>query len=270
MGEIWVDRISFQQALDEIAGLVDRKQGGYVVTPNVDHVVLAEDDARFRDAYSQATLSLADGTFVVWASRVLGTPVPEKISGSDLTLPLLQRAGERGWRVFLVGAGPGVAEKAAQVVRERWNVNVVGVIAPMLSADVAIAPELVSQIRDAKPDLVLVAFGAPKQEIFCQRIAHELRPAVLLGIGATLDFIAGTQKRSPQWMSRNGLEWLYRLSREPGRLWKRYLIRDPRFVLSVARTLRLPRSSRVAEATSVGPEPTLQPATAPASGSQPA
>ncbi|MGA9525586.1 MAG: WecB/TagA/CpsF family glycosyltransferase [Myxococcaceae bacterium] len=257
MGEIWIDQLSFLEALEEISDLVERGQGGFVVTPNVDHVVLAEEDERFRQAYSEAALSLADGIPVVWASHVLGQVLPEKISGSDIGPQLLRRAGERGWRVFFVGAGPGVAEKAAQVARARWNVNVVGTIAPMLSDDVEIEPALVAQLRSARPDLLLVAFGAPKQEIFCHRIAKELRPAVLLGVGATLDFIAGTQKRAPPWMSRNGLEWLYRLSREPSRLWKRYLVRDPRFLLSVAHTLRLPRSERVL---------TRPPVSAPASG----
>ncbi len=257
MGEIWIDQISFEEALEEISTLVDRRQGGFVVTPNVDHVVLAGADERFRRAYADAALSLADGAPVVWASHLLGRPLPDKISGSDIAPRLLQRAGERNWRVFFVGAGPGVAEKAAQVARAKWNVDVVGTLAPMLSAEVEIDPAWIAQLREARPDLVLVAFGAPKQEIFCHRIAEALRPAVLLGIGATLDFIAGTQKRAPEWMSRNGLEWLYRLSREPGRLWKRYLLRDPRFVLTVARTLRLPRSERIV---------TRPPASAPASG----
>jgi len=201
-----------------------------------------EDNPEFASAYSRASLSLADGMPIVWASRLLGQPLPERVAGSDLILPLLERAGQKGWRVYFLGAGPGVAEKAAAIAKERWGTNVVGTDAPMVNlADTAQLDRIAEQLQQARPDLVLMAFGAPKQELLIDRIAERVKPAVLLGIGAGLDFIAGTISRAPELMRRAGLEWLYRLSQEPGRLWRRYLVNDPKFLVILLRTLRAPR-----------------------------
>jgi N-acetylglucosaminyldiphosphoundecaprenol N-acetyl-beta-D-mannosaminyltransferase len=139
----------------------------------------------------------------------------------------------------MLGAGPGVAEKAAAVARSRWGTNVVGTDAPMVNLkDAAQIDSIARQLDAAKPDLVLMAFGAPKQELLIARIAERVRPAVLLGIGASLDFIAGTIKRAPAIMRNTGFEWLYRLAQEPRRLWRRYLVNDPKFLLILLRTLR--------------------------------
>jgi len=247
LGQIEIDRITFGGALDAIEALIQQRRGGLVFTPNVDHVVIAERRPDFRDAYAAADLSLADGKPIVWSSRLLGEPVPEKISGSDLVLPLMDRAAARGWRVFLLGAGPGVAEAAADRLRAR-GVAIVGTAAPMVCMDPGKSdPEgnaAVATIRAAHPDLVLVAFGAPKQELWMHHRCSELTPAVLLGIGASLDFVAGRVRRAPSWISHAGLEWLWRLLREPRRLWWRYLVEDPRFLAILWRELRHRRRQR--------------------------
>ena len=234
LGHLEVDRLTFEQALDAIEGLVRAGQGGSVFTPNVDHVVIAEDHAAFRSCYENSSLRLADGMPLLWASRILGQPIPEKVSGSDLILPLKQRAARRGWRVFLLGAAPGVGEKAARVLRG-IGVNVVGVGAPMLDGSPDQRAAIATEVRRASPQLLVVGFGAPKQELFIQAVRAELGPVVALGLGACIDFIAGNVPRAPPWMSRNGLEWLYRLCHEPRRLWRRYLIRDPQFARVVWR-----------------------------------
>jgi N-acetylglucosaminyldiphosphoundecaprenol N-acetyl-beta-D-mannosaminyltransferase len=136
-----------------------------------------------------------------------------------------------GWRVFLFGGAPSVAAKAALRLRVTHpHLKVMGASAPQIDAS---DPESwgpgIEEVRAGRPDLVLVALGAPKQELWIHRAARLLRPAVLLGVGASLDFIAGTARRAPRWMSAAGLEWAYRLAREPRRLWRRYLVRDPRF-----------------------------------------
>ncbi|MCI0574482.1 MAG: WecB/TagA/CpsF family glycosyltransferase [Myxococcaceae bacterium] len=247
VGSVDIDVLTFDEAVDAIEALVERGAGGSVFTPNVDHIVTAEEHAEFRASYAAVSLSLVDGTPVLWASRLLGVPLPEKVSGSDLVLPLMERAAARRWRVFLTGAGPGVAERAASVMRS-LGVDVVGVDAPRISAspgegdEASVAAERVAQ---ARPDLVLVAFGAPKQELWIHRYGTLVGPAVFVAVGASLDFIAGTVRRAPAWMSRMGLEWLYRLSREPRRLWRRYLVNDPKFLLILARALATPRASRV-------------------------
>jgi len=245
-GELWVDSLTFAEALDEIEALVAGGRGGSVFTPNVDHVVNVDADPSFREAYASASLSLADGQPLVWTSRLLGAPLPEKISGSDLVLPLMERAASRRWRVYLLGGEDGVAEKSAQVLRGRLGVDIVGCAAPRISRepDPAQDAALIERIQAAKPDLLLVALGAPKQELWLHRVGSRIRPTVGIGVGAALDFIAGA-RRAPRWMSRAGLEWLFRLIQEPRRLARRYLLNDPKFLLILMRTLRTPREQRV-------------------------
>lgn len=243
IGPLEVDRISFDEAVSRIVDLAESGKGGYVVTPNVDHVVIAEQDPRFLTAYKDAALSLCDGFPLLLTSRLLGLAgvgarLPEKISGSDLALPVLEKAAERGLRVFFLGAGPGVAEKAKAKVLELYpSISIVGTSAPMVNMDKPSSERegIVAELNDAKPHVVFVAFGAPKQELLCHEIAPRVKPAVLLGVGATLDFLAGTVKRAPAWMSRVGLEWAFRLGQEPRRLAHRYLVRDTQFPLIVAK-----------------------------------
>ncbi len=246
IGEVWIDCITCSEALDAIEQLISSGTGGYVVTPNVDHVVNLEDNPSFRQAYAGATLALADGQPLIWASRLLGAPLPEKISGSDFVPRLMERAASRRWRVFLLGGAPGVAAEAAARI-SRMGAEIVGTDAPILSATVELSEtaQAIARIRAARPDLILVAFGAPKQELWMARSRNEIRPAVSIGVGATLDFIAGRVRRAPVWMSRSGLEWLFRLAQEPRRLWRRYLVNDPRFLLILLRTLRMPRGERI-------------------------
>ncbi len=246
LGNLDVDRVTFSGALDAIAAMIEDGTGGSVFTPNVDHVVMAEHDERFRRAYAVASLCLADGMPVLWAARLLGEPLPAKVSGSDLVLPLMERAERQGWRVYILGGAPGVGARAAERLLARFpRLLIAGADAPRI--DMGGAPEarrdVVLRVRESRADLVLVALGAPKQELWIAEAAADLRPAVLLGVGASVDFLAGTARRAPAWVSASGLEWLYRLAQEPRRLWKRYLLRDPEFLLIVLRQLR---ASRVA------------------------
>jgi N-acetylglucosaminyldiphosphoundecaprenol N-acetyl-beta-D-mannosaminyltransferase len=237
--------VSFAEALDVIGELVAARRGGTVFTPNVDHVVMASEDDPFRRAYAAVDLALADGMPVVWACRALGVPVPEKVSGSDLVPALMDRAEEEGWRVYLLGGAEGVAESASRrLQRTHPCLRVVGTASPRidLGAPEAQRNEILDDIRMASPDLVLVGLGAPKQEKWIDASAALLRPAVLLGVGASIDFLAGAVRRAPRWMSAAGLEWAYRLAHEPRRLWRRYLLRDPAFLLIVLRQLRAQRA----------------------------
>ena len=245
LGKVFIDVVSFAEALDEIARLVASGNGGFVFTPNVDHIVMVDSHPEFEAAYQKASLCLADGVPVVWASRLFDTPLPEKVSGSDLIGPLLELAGQKQWRVAFVGAAPGVAEKAAEVARTKWGTNVVLTEAPMVNLkDKAQLDAIGERVAAAKPELALMAFGAPKQELLINHIAERVKPAVLLGVGASLDFIAGTLKRAPVVFQKTGFEWLYRLGQEPRRLWRRYLINDPKFALILMRSLKDARKRR--------------------------
>jgi N-acetylglucosaminyldiphosphoundecaprenol N-acetyl-beta-D-mannosaminyltransferase len=246
-GHLWVDVLRAPEALDRITELVRAGRGGSVFTPNVDHVVTAEDDPAFRAACAGADLSLADGQPLVWSSGLLGARLPEKISGSDLVWPLMARAASLGWRVYLLGGAPGVALAAGERLARELGVLVVGVDAAAVSLDAAAgAPDpALERALAARPDLVLVALGSPKQERWIHRALPRLRPAVAVGVGASLDFVTGRVRRAPPWMSAAGLEWLYRLFQEPRRLAVRYLWKDPRFLWVLLRTRRRPRAERV-------------------------
>jgi N-acetylglucosaminyldiphosphoundecaprenol N-acetyl-beta-D-mannosaminyltransferase len=252
IGAICVDALTFDQALGEIEQLIEAKLGGAVFTPNVDHVVIAESNSALRDAYEHADLSLADGMPLVWASRVLGCPLPERVAGSDVFVPLMELAARKAWRVYLVGGTPGVAEAAAARLRDDLDVNVVGWISPVIAHDGSdLEGDSIQQARTASADLIVVALGNPKQELWIRRAGDTLRPAVALGLGAVLDFLVGQQQRAPRWIARSGFEWLYRLARHPRRLWRRYLVRDPRFALIVLASWWSIQTARVMKRTSV-------------------
>lgn len=235
-----IHALSFDQAIAQIVNLIQRREGGYVLTPNVDHVVLVQSNEDFRKSYEQANLVFVDGMPIVWVSKLLGPPLPQKISGSDLIEPLMQKAAEYGFRVYLLGTKREVAERAANKLREQFPaLNIVGSDSPFIDIN---APEsahrpVLEKLREAKPDIVLTALGSPKQEIFVHRYRDAIAPAVAIGIGAGLDFLAGVVPRAPKWVSKSGLEWLYRLGLEPRRLWKRYLVRDPKFAWIVLKEL---------------------------------
>lgn len=247
LGEIYAHDVTFAEARRSIAELIERGGGGFVVTPNVDHVVQAETSEGLRAAYQAASLSLVDGKPLIWLSRLLGRGLPEKISGSDLVAPLMGDAAAAGWRVFLLGGAEGVGERAADVLRQKNpGLQIVGMASPPVGFDqnVAECEAVIKQIADTSADLILVALGCPKQELFMHRWEKDLAPAVSLGIGATLDFFAGTAKRAPKWMSDAGLEWAFRLVREPRRLSHRYLVRDPQIIRIAWRMIRVPRDAR--------------------------
>ena len=241
MGRLYVDHLTFEGALDRIGEVVAAGTGGYVVTPNVDHLCLAETDPSLVAAYDEASVSLLDGMPLLWLGRLQGQPLPAKISGSDLLLPLLQRAAAQSWRVYFLGGQPGVGAAAGAILQARLpGLQIVGMDAPPMGfeRDPAASAAVIAKLRAAEPQLVLVALGCPKQEKWMHQARADYAPAVALGIGASLDFIAGTVRRAPGWMSRMGLEWVYRLLQEPRRMASRYLVRDRAFIGILWRTWR--------------------------------
>jgi len=244
-GPVELDPVTLDGALEVIERLVASRQGGAVFTANIDHVVKAARQADFREAYGRADLVLCDGQPLVWLSPLVGQRVPEKVSGSDLLLPLLKRAAARGFRVFLLGGAPGVVTAGAERLRSELGVDVVGwddsVIGLTASAD---DDRIADRIREARPDLVLAFLGAPKSELFSDRVRDRIRPAVVVNLGASLDFYLGRVRRAPRWMQRAGVEWLYRLLQEPRRLARRYLVDDVQFLPLLWRTIWEERSAR--------------------------
>jgi N-acetylglucosaminyldiphosphoundecaprenol N-acetyl-beta-D-mannosaminyltransferase len=185
------------------------------------------------------SLSLVEGTPVFWLSKLLRLGLPEKVSGSDLFEPLVARAAQEQLPIYLLGGGPGVGERAARnLMAKSPTLRVVGLGAPRMAATGHLEDEAawLERIRATKPGLIFVACGAPKSELFSARCRAALAPSVLVCVGASIDFAAGTMKRAPAWISKLGFEWAYRLFKEPGRLAHRYLVRDPKFVWLALRT----------------------------------
>jgi N-acetylglucosaminyldiphosphoundecaprenol N-acetyl-beta-D-mannosaminyltransferase len=222
---------------DETLALIDqfvREQTPHqLCTVNPEFIMLAQKDLEFKQILDRSALNLPDGIGVVWAAKRLGQPLRERVAGSDLVGLLADRAQKTGWRIFLLGAADGVAEQAAIILRERYpHAHIVGAYAgsPRPEDEVEIA----ARIRSSGADVLLVAYGAPQQDKWIARNIEPTGVAVAIGIGGSLDFVVGTQKRAPQWLQRVGLEWLYRLVREPWR-WRRQLAL-PKFAWHVLRS----------------------------------
>jgi exopolysaccharide biosynthesis WecB/TagA/CpsF family protein len=225
-----VSRLTMQETVDTLLHwCCERRQNAsrYIVTPNSDHAVMFQHRDDLRAAYAHASLVLADGAPLVWAARLLGQPLPERVAGSDL-VPQLFETAESPLRVFLLGAAPGVAELAAFQITHQWPaVRIVGTYSPPIGFenDPLENDHIFATIADAAPDLLVVGLGAPKQEIWVHQNRGQLQSKVAICAGATIDFLAGHRRRSPVWMRRLGLEWLHRLCAEPRRLAGRY-VRD--------------------------------------------
>jgi len=231
-----VDSVSLDEAVARVGALVDGTRFGHVVTANVDFLHQASCDARLRRILKRADLVVADGVPLLWMARWQGTPLPERVNGTDLAIRLCEIAAEREWRVSLVGGEPGVAARAAAAIKSRWHLDVFGVRSPTRSAmdDPRAAAEVADWVRASGTMLLLLAMGGGRQEHWIDRHRDRLGPCVAMGVGSALDFIAGTRRRAPEFLQRRGLEWAWRLSYEPGRLWHRYLVDDPRVLAQFA------------------------------------
>jgi N-acetylglucosaminyldiphosphoundecaprenol N-acetyl-beta-D-mannosaminyltransferase len=197
----------------------------YVVTPNVDHLVILKNRADLREAYEEASLVLADGAPLVMASRWFGKPLPERVAGSDLVPQLFAASAAAPIRLFLLGAASGVAEIAADRIHGTWTgIDVVGTYSPPIGFenDATENERIFTAISAVKPDLLIIGLGAPKQELWIHKNRHRVGAKVAICAGATIDFLAGHRRRSPLWMRRVGLEWLHRVASEPRRLAGRY------------------------------------------------
>lgn len=224
-----VDNITMQEALKAIETLIREKANSYVVTPNVDHIVQLETSKELQQVYANAALILTDGKPLLWIAKWYGTPIREKISGSDLFPVLCKMAAQKGYTMFFLGAAEGVAAKAAEnLTRKYKGLKVVGTYSPPygFEKNQAELDKIKTIIRERKPDILIVGLGCPKQEKFMYHYAEQLMVPVSLGLGASLDFEAGNIKRAPRWMADHGLEWLYRVTQDPKRLAKRYLVDD--------------------------------------------
>lgn len=225
-GHAAIDVVDKKAAVDSIIRLAQvGEKGSFVVTPNADHLVQLETDQKLRNIYQAADLVVADGMPLIWFSRILKPALPERVTGSDLMPELCRRAEEAGLSIFFFGAQEGVAAQAAVNTQRQFpRLKIAGAYSPPFGFEKDRAQTLaaIDVINAAAPHILFVGLGAPKQEYWMYDYRKLIRTDVMLGIGAGIDFMAGNVARAPLWMQRAGLEWVYRLSREPKRLYRRY------------------------------------------------
>ena len=228
-----------------IDALLPAREVHTVITPNVDQTLTLRGDEGLGLAYDEAAIRITDGFPLVVLGHRLGAHRLERLTGADLLPLAAQVAAERGWRIALTAGGPGVAAHAAAVLRDRVDADVVSVEFPRLSSvDDPASLDVVEALADLEPDLVFVCLGSPKQDVWVSHWRAKLPPAVYIGAGAAVDFVAGTKKRAPVILQRLGLEWAFRLAQEPRRLARRYLVRGPAFAVVAVRSLVAARRSR--------------------------
>ncbi len=229
-----LDRVTFREALDRMEAFATGRSPRRVVTVNLDFLARARSDEGFRDVLNGADLRVADGMPLVWASRLLGEPLPERVAGVDLFEAFAQRAAARGIRLFLLGARPGVADAAAAVLRSRHpSLRVVGTYSPPEGFENVPEQdaEAARRVEEARPDALFLAVSTPRGEKWIARLLERVPVPLAVNVGSAFDVVVEPRRRSPRALRRLGLEWLYRLLREPRRLWRRYLVADAGVVL---------------------------------------
>ena len=225
----YIDNVTKKEAIAHIEECINTQKIGHVITPNVDQIIRIESDKYFKKIYENAELLLTDGTPLIWISRWYKKPIKEKICGSDLVPDLCKLAAQKGYSIFLLGAAEGVAAKAAENLKKNNpRLKVAGVYSPPygFEKDKNEIDKINKMLFTSNADMLFVGMGVPKQDIFIYENMNKYQIPMSFSIGATIDFEAGIQKRAPRWINRIGMEWLYRLVRDPKRMFKRYIIND--------------------------------------------
>lgn len=234
VGGLPIDPLTELEVVNRVRSELRAGRGGWIATPNVDHLRHASRDPRLAELIRSAALSVADGAPVVWAARLAGRPVPARVTGADLLWSLSEAAAEDGRSVYLLGGEPGVPERAAQALQSRFpTLKIAGTCSPPrgFELDEGELANCREGVISARPDIVFVGLGFPKQEHIISGFSEQLPATWWLGCGAALPFAAGDLQRAPAWMRPLGLEWLFRLAHEPRRLFRRYLREDAPFAL---------------------------------------
>lgn len=214
-------------AVQTIVDAAEANRGHWAITANLDHLRRYHCDPLAKSLIDDADLVVADGMPMVWASRIAGHPLPERVAGSKMVWSICERAGAQKQSVFLLGGDPGVAERAADIFRDRYpDLTIAGTSCPPRGFlnDERELERIERQVTDAAPRIVFVALGFPKQDVLIRRLRNSLPHASFIGVGISLSYVTGDVSMAPNWICNLGLEWAYRLSQEPNRLVRRYLV----------------------------------------------
>lgn len=223
-----VCNIDMNEAIEEINRIIEVKKPSFVVAINPEKIIKAEKDENLLKLLNRAAIQIPDGVGVVIASRLKGRSIKTRVTGIDLMYEICANAAKKGHRVYLLGAKPGVAEQAGEILKNRYKgLNIVGIKDGYFKHN----NDAIEDIKAVSPDILFVAMGSPKQEFWITEHMEELKVPLLMGVGGSFDVTCGNIKRAPVWMCRTGLEWLYRLIKEPWR-YKRMLVL-PQFLFKV-------------------------------------
>lgn len=227
---VQVDKVNIAEATDKIFNMLSENRPHMIFTPNSEIIMLAYKDKNFCDILNKADLLTADGIGVVYASKILQNPINERAAGYDIACRIIEKISNSGHRLFLFGGKPGVAEKAKENLEKQYpKINIVGTRNGYFKADEE--AEIVQEINIANPDIVFVCLGAPAQEKWIARNCKNMNAKIFMGVGGSLDVIAGTAERAPDFWCNHGLEWLYRLLKQPSRFMRMTAL--PKFGITV-------------------------------------
>lgn len=234
---VGINAITMETAVQSISQWIEQRQRHYVCVTGVHGVMESQRDPQLREIHNNSGLTTPDGMPMVWACHWAGARHVRRVYGPDLMMAVSAEAPERGWKFFLYGGKEGVPELLAQSLSDRFpDLQIVGSFSPPFRPLTRAEDEqVVNMINASAADIVWVGLSTPKQERWMSEHVGRVEAPVLIGVGAAFDIHAGVTSQAPQWMQRHGLEWLYRLLREPKRLWKRYLVNNPWFLVSVFR-----------------------------------
>lgn len=234
--DVYIDRLSMSDVVARISATVESGGELSISMVNVAKVVSMRSDAQLRESVESSDLVLADGMPLIWLSRLVGEPLPERVAGIDLMYNLFALAHRRALRVFLLGAKEEALSRVVEAARRDYPGMVIAGYRDGYFAE-SQEREVARSVRHARPDILLVAMSSPKKEVFLRRWGQFMRVAVCHGVGGSFDVMAGLTRRAPRWMQRVGLEWFFRMIQEPRRMWKRYLVTNSVFVILALRAI---------------------------------
>ncbi|MDD6561830.1 MAG: WecB/TagA/CpsF family glycosyltransferase [Veillonellaceae bacterium] len=225
-----VNSLTMVQAVEKVQQFIDERENALIATANAEMLMRATQDEELKHILNSADLVVPDGAGTVWAANYLGVEMPERVAGYDLAQELMREAPSRGDRIYFFGSAPGVAESAREKAMELYpGIKIVGTRNGFFSE--ADEPEIIAEIKAARPDILLAALGVPKQEKWLYKYRQALQVPVAIGVGGTLDVMAGVMQRAPLWMQKAKLEWLFRGLKQPSRAGR--LLALPKFVMKV-------------------------------------
>lgn len=225
----YVNAVSMDETISRVEKIIEKGKPTQHVVINASKVNLMEDDSELRRIVNSCPLINADGASIVWAAKKLGVPLKERVTGCDLFQELIKVAFEKGYKIYLFGAKEEVVTKVKAIYEERYpGIQIVGYRNGYFTEDDE--PEIVKNMAESGADMMFVAFSSPKKEYWVNKYLEQLNIPFVMGVGGSFDIVAGVTERAPQWFQDHGLEWFYRFIQEPGRMWKRYIIGNAKFV----------------------------------------